>query len=179
DGQSAKFAVGVPPGPSLKPGTTMPGFAATAWLTAVTSWKSTLLKRGDFMSACDQPPPSTCGMVLTSSFKPATVESLVRNVRGWRSGAGLSQPRDSYLTSSLLCCGRGGVSDSPRPGHGLKPASSTSTFWPACVSAHAALLPPGPLPMMQTSKVEREVLPRTSGVVAMVCLSNARRKRTP
>src|SRR5262249_21952422 len=149
------------------PGITRPGFDDTVAANVDASWKSTTLKRGDFMSACDQPPPTICGIVLTSSSTVAAAAVPVRNVRGWSSTPGSSQPRDSYFTSSVLCCGGGGVSLSPRPGHGLKPASSTRTVLPAAVSAHAALLPPGPLPMMQKSNDERLVFPRTSTIVLL------------
>src|SRR5262245_3676483 len=70
-GQSAKFAL---PASAKNPGTSSPGCRSLARCMAVTIWKSTPVKRGVFMSACDHAPPTHLGSTFTSGCTRAACD---------------------------------------------------------------------------------------------------------
>src|SRR5262245_13327594 len=76
-GQSTKFALDAS---AKKPGTSRPGFRSRARCMAVTIWRSTGVKRGVFMSACDQAPPTHFGSTFTSGLTRAVCDASIRKV---------------------------------------------------------------------------------------------------
>ncbi len=171
-GQSEKFALDAS---AKKPGTSRPGFRSFARCIAVTSWKSTAVKRGVFMSACDHAPPTHFGSTFTSGWTTAAWAASMRKVRGSRSGNGVMKFRTAYLSSSLLCnVGLSGPRASRR-GNGFGPASRTSTDLPAAVRTCAAAPPPAPLPITQTSNRVSDRFPRTSSWCAISTRLRGRR----